>query len=91
MGHDITGYNQVAYLRRGAFESEKEKIELYKLLESEMYYHSSSGSGDYVVFEMSQIVDAYNKAKERKSSKDIINFLANLIRVKDCFVVIHFG
>lgn len=80
MGHDITAYklDKVSSLRYGMMENEKDKKEIYELLNSIECYNSVSGNGTIKRFEKQEIREALMKASD-KNSNEVIQFL------EDCY------
>ena len=90
MGHDIFAYQEIAYLRRGAFEPSSEKMLIYQILNVEESYRGVSGNGDYHWISK----ETLQKALETTYlPDDIIEFLRISLKnaEKEGGTVIHFG
>ena len=87
MGHDIYAYrtpqwgDEVAYLRRGAFQDWESKNLLYFLLKAENHNAGVSGDGCWEWFYTNEIMDALKNANSmERCPKDILDFLMACLR-----------
>ena len=93
MGHDTTAYRkedeEVAYLRRGAFDDRNEQI--YDLLDCKDCYGGVSGNGSLKEFTRDDIAAAIVKAVTNEKYNRELEFLTDcMLNMEDGKISIHF-
>lgn len=83
MGHDVCGFkdkeheNEIAYLRRGAFNGQARDI--YKALNATEYDAGCSGCGETVFFTRQQLEEALAKLPAGEDHEQERQFVRNLL------------
>lgn len=94
MGHDTTAFKisddeEVAYLRRSAFDERNEQI--YDLLECKDCHAGVSGNGSTKVFTRDDIASAIVKAVTDEKYNRELDFLTDcMLNMEDGKISIHF-
>jgi hypothetical protein len=87
MGHDVCGFknkdgsDEIAYLRRGAFNEQARDI--YIALDAQQYDAGCSGDGSLVPFDKSKIREALEKISKEESHEGERDFLNDLLTKGD--------
>ena len=86
MGHDITLFKKVKYIRRSAFS--KDVKYMYKALDCEEYNGGASGGGGSVFFTKYQLPDIKDNLqwlrklhKKGIVGKDIVDFIQDVVDI----------
>lgn len=87
MGHDVFGFkdkeheNEIAYLRRGAFNDQARDI--YKVLDATEYDAGCSGCGETVFFTRQKLEEALMRLPTGEDHEQERQFVRNLLEKGD--------